>query len=62
MRFYPSRSGSTGAVDAPKVTYHNGYEQIIRPSQEMEEGLKILVAHSSELLTTPAHSSTLQHK
>jgi len=44
MRFYPSRSGSTGSVDAPKVTDHNGYEQIIRPSREMEAGLKILVS------------------
>jgi hypothetical protein len=31
-------------VDVPKAADHNGYQQITRPSREMEAGLKILCA------------------
>jgi len=31
-------------VDVPKAADHNGYQQITRPSREMEAGLKILVS------------------
>ena len=37
----PELEGTTPA-DAPKVTNLNGHERIIRPSQEMEAGLKTL--------------------
>ena len=42
-------------VDASKAADHSGYQLIIRPSREMQAGLKILVR-------IPAHSSTLQHR
>jgi hypothetical protein len=31
-------------VDAQKIADHNGYQQIISPSQGMQAGLKILVS------------------
>ncbi len=30
-------------VDVPKAADHNGYQQITRPSREMEAGLKMLL-------------------
>jgi hypothetical protein len=59
MRVYPSRSGSTSRVAAPKATDRNGYQQIIRPSREMGTGLKI--AGSSQMCGSRLFDLDLSH-